>query len=215
MPTLSASEIKGYAKNAGFSGNDLDIAVAVALAESEGNTKAHNGKGEDDSYGLWQINMFGSMGPGRRRDFALASDADLYQPDVNAKAAYKIWKSQGWKRGWTTYSSGKYIKFLPAAKAAPIKAPRDGIEDKLYDNTVEPIKDATGGIGETINGLSSSIFKVGTNFAGMGIAIALLAVGVVFLVMSSSNAKKAVNVAANVVPGGKVVKAGIKKATKA
>lgn len=211
MATLSAEEIKGYASKAGFKGQDLNIAVAVALAESTGNTKAHNPRGKDDSYGLWQINLYGDMGPARRREFALASDADLFQPDVNAKAAYKIFKSQGWQRGWTTYSSGKYKKFLPEATAAVAKEPRDGIEDKIYDAARSPID----GVGNAINAFGTTLFKGVANLTGIGIAVAFLAVGVTFLIMSSNGAKKAANIAANVVPGGAAVKGALKKVNKA
>lgn len=201
MPTLSVSEIRTHAANAGFTGKDLDIAVAVALAESGGNPKAHNATPPDDSYGLWQINMLGAMGPERRKRFGITSNEQLYDPAINAKAAYSIFKSQGWDKGWTTYSSGKYKSYLPAI----------GIDDK----PVNQDDDGYAGIKGAINSFGETVFKAGSNFVGISVAIALLAVGVVFLIMSSSAAKKAVNVAANVVPGGAVVKGAIKKAGKA
>lgn len=212
MATLTAAQIKGYAKDAGFAGDDLDIAVAVALAESGGRTDAYNGKGRDRSYGLWQINMYGNMGPARQREFGLASFDDLKQPDVNAKAAYKIWKSQGWQRGWTTYSSGAYKTHLDAAKATSGTAPRDGIEDKISDaaGKLNPVA----GVGEAINSFGSTIFKGVTNVAGVGIAIALLLAGIALLIVSSKGAQKAVSVAANVVPGGAAAKGALRKVTK-
>lgn len=205
MPTLSASDIKGYAKAAGFSGKDLDIAVAVALAESGGNTKAHNDKPPDDSYGLWQINMLGKMGRDRQKEFKLASYSDLYDPDRNAKAAYSIWKSQGWAKGWTTYSNGKYLQFMDKSVTAQ---PSDKTDDDAID--LNPVDNVT----SAINSFSSTIFKSVTNMAGIGIAVALLVLGVVLLVVSSKGAQKAVGIAANVVPGGSVVKGAVKKVTK-
>jgi hypothetical protein len=202
MPTLSASDIKGYAKRAGFTGKDLDIAVAVALAESGGNTKAHNDKPPDDSYGLWQINMLGKMGRDRQKQFKLASYSDLYDPDRNAKAAYAIWKTQGWKDGWTTYSNGDYLKFMSKSETAQ---PSDKTDDDAID--LNPVDNVTG----AINSFSSTIFKGITNMAGIGIAVALLIIGVVLLVVSSKNAQKAVGIAANVIPGGSVVKGAVKK----
>src|SRR4051794_8716603 len=103
MPTLSADAIRQYASAAGFSGNDLDIAVAVALAESGGNPKAHNATPPDDSYGLWQINMLGKLGPDRRKRFGLTSNDQLYDPATNAKAARIIFQGSGWS-AWTTYT---------------------------------------------------------------------------------------------------------------
>ena len=49
---LSMTQIAGYAKQAGFSGNALVTAVAVAMAESSGNTSVVNSLG---CTGLWQI----------------------------------------------------------------------------------------------------------------------------------------------------------------
>lgn len=115
---LSDSEIAGYAKAAGFSGNSLVTAVAIALAESGGNTYAHNPKYPDDSYGLWQINMVGEVGSARRQKFGLRSNEDLYHPATNARVAYAI-SNQGQNfRPWATYTSGKYLGFLPRAKKA-------------------------------------------------------------------------------------------------
>src|SRR5208282_634628 len=54
---LSASEIAGYASAAGFSGPDLQVAVAVALAESSGNPSAIGDLTLGVSVGLWQINL--------------------------------------------------------------------------------------------------------------------------------------------------------------
>jgi len=115
---LSDAQIAGAAKSAGFSGNSLVIAVAVALAESGGNANAHNPVGLDNSYGLWQINMYGSMGPARRKQFGLKSNSELFDPVTNAKAAYAI--SNGGKnwRPWTTYTSGKYLPYMSRARKA-------------------------------------------------------------------------------------------------
>jgi hypothetical protein len=49
-----------------FTPADAVVAVAIALAESGGNPAAHNPVPPDDSWGLWQINMRGHLGPVRR-----------------------------------------------------------------------------------------------------------------------------------------------------
>jgi hypothetical protein len=212
MATLTPEQIKGYASKAGFSGNDLDIAVAVALAESGGNTKAYNGNGKDRSYGLWQINMYGDMGPARQRQFALPSYDALYQPEVNAKAAKAIHKSQGWSRGWTTYANGAYLKHMEKAKAAGASEPKDSITDDLGDavKAMSPVV----GVADSINNFGSTLFKGAANMAGIGVAIGLLMAGITLLIVSSKGARKAANIAANVVPGGAVAKGALKKATK-
>ncbi|HKS45697.1 MAG TPA: transglycosylase SLT domain-containing protein [Amycolatopsis sp.] len=122
MSTLKADEIARHAYQAGFRGEALTTAVAVALAESGGNTRAHNGTPPDNSYGLWQINMLGSMGPARRHQFHLDSDKELFDPDENAKAAFAI-SSHGKSFGpWSTYTNGAYKKHLAEARKAAHKA---------------------------------------------------------------------------------------------
>lgn len=114
---LSAYQVYRLAYDAGFRGQDAVIAVAVAKAESGLDPKSHNPKPPDNSYGLWQINMLGDMGPDRRKKFGLSSNEALFDPATNAKAAYAIYKGSGWK-AWTTYTRGTYKKNLPATQAA-------------------------------------------------------------------------------------------------
>lgn len=107
-------------RSVGFSGEGLRIAYAVAMAESSGNARAHNPDVStgDNSYGLFQINMLGAMGPERRKQYGLNSNDDLYDPYVNAKVAYKM--SNGGKnwQPWSTYKRGDYKKFLGGADVA-------------------------------------------------------------------------------------------------
>ncbi|MFD9893621.1 transglycosylase SLT domain-containing protein [Amycolatopsis sp. NPDC059027] len=118
MSTLTATQIAEHAYKAGFRGHALETAVAVAMAESGGNPHAHNGTPPDNSYGLWQINMLGSMGPARRHQFHLHSNSELFDPDENAKAAYAI-AGHGKNFGpWSTYTNGAYKKHLAAARKA-------------------------------------------------------------------------------------------------
>jgi hypothetical protein len=114
MGNLSASQIAQYASNAGWSGNDLATAVAIALAESAGNPSAYNpetaagapaGKG---SYGLWQIYL--NAHPEYAGD-------NLYDPQTNANDAYEIWQGVGFS-AWSTYSGGQYEAFLSTAQSA-------------------------------------------------------------------------------------------------
>ncbi|MFI7675636.1 transglycosylase SLT domain-containing protein [Actinophytocola sp. NPDC049390] len=116
MATLSPAQIAEYAHDAGFRGQDLTVAVAVAMAESGGDTRAHNPVPPDDSYGLWQINMIGSLGPARRDQFDLDSDRELFDPEENARAAWAISGHGDSFRPWTTYTSGAYKKFLDDAR---------------------------------------------------------------------------------------------------
>jgi len=99
---------------AGFSGSALDTAEAVARAESGGNARAHNpnaGTG-DNSYGLFQINMLGAMGPQRRAQFHLSANEDLYDPEVNARVAYAMSNGGTNWSPWSTFKNGAYRAFL-------------------------------------------------------------------------------------------------------
>jgi hypothetical protein len=116
MPVLSPAEIAEYAHRAGFRGDALVTAVAVALAESSGDTHAHNGVSPDNSYGLWQINMLGAMGPERREQFGFDHNAALFRPANNADAAYAI-AGNGKDFGpWSTYTNGSYREHLDEAR---------------------------------------------------------------------------------------------------
>jgi len=110
----SESSLTNIIKKAGFGPRATDIAYAVAMAESGGKATAHNTnkKTGDNSYGLFQINMIGDMGPNRRKQFHLKSNDELLDPLTNAKAAYAISnKGTNWSP-WSTYKTGAYKKHL-------------------------------------------------------------------------------------------------------
>jgi Lysozyme like domain len=113
VSVLSPAQIQQLAANAGFSGDDLNTAVAIALAESfpSGNPNSYNpetsagapaGKG---SYGLWQIYL------AAHPEFA---GQNLFDPQTNANAAYSVYLKAGGFSPWTTYTSGAYQQYLNA-----------------------------------------------------------------------------------------------------
>lgn len=114
---LTMEQLVGLAKGAGFSDKEAVTMAAIAMAESGGNSNARNFTPPDKSYGLWQINMIGGLGPARLKEFGLSSEDQLFDPVTNAKAAYAIRKSQG-LGAWTVYKTGKYKNHLQAAEAA-------------------------------------------------------------------------------------------------
>ena len=89
---LSEVELKQLLSAVGFKGKSLRQAWAVAKKESGGRPLAFNGNVEtgDSSYGLFQINMLGILGPDRRDKFELDHNADLFNPVLNAKIAYHM-----------------------------------------------------------------------------------------------------------------------------
>lgn len=108
---MDQNQIYALARQAGLPDARAVTAAAIAMAESGGNPNAHNATPPDDSYGLWQINMLGSLGPARRAVYRLSANTDLYDPATNARVMSAISK-QGQDFGpWSTYTSGAYKKF--------------------------------------------------------------------------------------------------------
>lgn len=201
---LSDAQIAGAAKAAGFSGSAVATITAIALAESGGDAQSHNPVPPDDSYGLTQINMLGSMGPERRQEFGLKSNTDLYDPVVNMKAAYAI--SNGGKtfRPWSTYTSGSYIRFVVRANKA---AGNPSTSVPSANAQQVGLLDAGGAISSFFDFISNSTTWLRL---GMIVAGALL----IFIALSqvsgmSDKAKQLANAAVDVVPGGKAVKAAV------
>ena len=124
---LSVGTLVGLAKAAGFSDRDARIMAAIAMAESGGSSGAFNGNAAtgDKSYGLWQINMLGRMGPERQRQFGIGNNAQLFDPATNAQAARQVYQSQGFG-AWSVYRSGAYRQYLPGAMAAQSMGPAAG-----------------------------------------------------------------------------------------
>ncbi|MHB8674717.1 MAG: transglycosylase SLT domain-containing protein [Candidatus Limnocylindrales bacterium] len=113
---LSASQIAQYAAAAGFTGDDLATAIAIAMAESGGNPKAYNpetaartpvGQG---SFGLWQIYLKAHP------EFA---GVDLTDPQTNANAAFSVYQAAGNRfTPWSTFGNGAYASYLSQAQGA-------------------------------------------------------------------------------------------------
>ena len=91
---LAQDELVDVLRAVGFQGQGLKLAWAVAMRESNGRPIAHNDNVNtgDNSYGVFQINMFGNLGPDRREKFGLASNKDLFDPITNAKIAFHMTK---------------------------------------------------------------------------------------------------------------------------
>jgi hypothetical protein len=107
-------------KKAGFRGSALNMAYAIAMAESGGRAGAHNGdiSTGDNSYGLFQINMLGAMGPERRKRYGLKSNDDLFDPLVNARVAYKMSNGGRNWQPWSTYKNGAYKRYYGQSGAS-------------------------------------------------------------------------------------------------
>lgn len=142
LPVNSKSDLVNVLRQAGFSGDGLTMAYAVAMAESGGRSTAFNGKGRDRSYGLFQINMLGSLGPARREKFGLARNEDLYDPLTNAKVAYHMTAGgQNWSH-WSTYTNGSYKKFLNSYDKGSYRVTHDQVANIHKDEMIVPADEA-------------------------------------------------------------------------
>lgn len=104
---LSDDELISILKQAGFSGYGLKYAWAIAVKESTKRPMAYNES--SDCYGLFQINMSGSLGTNRLDKYNLQSEKDLFNPLVNAKIAYQMSNNgKNWS-AWSTENSAKNI----------------------------------------------------------------------------------------------------------
>lgn len=117
MSTLTAAQIAQVAAGAGFRGDALVRAVAVALAESGGNTAAvgvNSDQWRSRDRGLWQINDHWHP---------TVTDAQAFSPSGNAAAAYSI--SSGGKNWspWSTWKNGAAVAQLGRARMAVAAAP--------------------------------------------------------------------------------------------
>jgi Lysozyme like domain len=111
------ASLYGLAQNAGFSDSDAVIAAAIAWAESGGDPSVYNAEAGapggtpqgQGSYGLWQIYL---------RDHPEFAGQNLYDPQTNANAAFRVYQKQGWN-AWSTFKSGAYRQYLPTADEQP------------------------------------------------------------------------------------------------
>lgn len=108
---LSPIAIAQLAANAGFTGQDLVTAVAIALAESSGNPGAVGDLNitPGGSVGLWQINL---------RWHPEFTAAMLVDPQTNANAAFKVYRAAGNSfQPWSTFKTGAYTAHLEDAQS--------------------------------------------------------------------------------------------------
>ena len=114
MPQMTADAVRVLAAQVGFTGTGLDMAVAIAGAESGFNSDAVNVAGNTPpsrDRGLWQINSFWH---------SEITDACAFDPTCAAHAALVISKNGTDWSPWTTFGNGAYKKFLPTQGASAV-----------------------------------------------------------------------------------------------
>lgn len=176
MAKLSREAIRTLAARQGFRGKELDVMTAIAFAESGGDPNAHVKDNDDDSYGLWQINMIGAMGLARRTQFGISRDSQLLDPDTNAKAAHIIYQSQGLK-AWATYTSGAYKQFMNGVTVEDGEDLHNSsnLDDKIAE--INPLNN----VANSISALGKTLFSGVSNIGGIIVAIVFVILGVVIL----------------------------------
>lgn len=185
MPVIPDAQIAQALRNAGATDSVVPTMVAIALAESGGNTTAKGDIGLQNStwgpsVGLWQIRSLNAQkGTGGTRDEL--SNAD---PQANANHAMQILNSQG-LAAWSVYTSQAYRLFLSRGSAAANGSSANGI----------PV--------ETTGLLSNPFTPLGTIFTtlnnhGIWLRIGAVAFGIgavylgIFMLVKNSSAGKAV-----------------------
>lgn len=112
------------ASQAGFTGQSLIVAVAIAMAESSCNPNATNANSNGSvDYGLWQINTVHGI-----------PTSCLFDPLCNAQQAYRISSGGTNFYPWCTYeppacggaAHGQYRQYLSAAEAAVARLHKGG-----------------------------------------------------------------------------------------
>lgn len=101
---LSKNEqtIRNALRAAGFSPANVDVMTAIGKAESGLRSEATANTSKEYSVGPFQINL---------KAHPYVPEAEARDPVTAAKWAYKISGGSNF-RPWTTYTSGKYRKFL-------------------------------------------------------------------------------------------------------
>jgi Lysozyme like domain len=109
-PSSPGAVVAQAAHDAGFTGNDLVIAIAVAKAESDWRPSVvspTNADGTKDC-GLWQINSI-------HKDLLRKNSCS--DPKANARMARQVWKNaHGSWSPWYTFQNSKHRPFMAEAR---------------------------------------------------------------------------------------------------
>lgn len=151
MAKLTMEQIAGYAKQAGFPDSEIATAVAVAMAESGGDTTAYNqNSNRSTDYGLWQINTV--HGP------LLTQYGDKFDPLANAKMALTVWQRAGNKwTPWVVYKSGVYRIHLLEAQRAAAKPADTATNPPVVSGSAPAVDDPNTGPIDAFNRMAASV----------------------------------------------------------
>jgi hypothetical protein len=204
------SDLYTLAKSVGLSDHDAKTAAAVGMAESKGNANAHNTNAAtgDDSYGYWQINMLGALGPERRQKYGLSSNEQLFDPATNARVM-KGESNNGTKwLAWSAYNNGTYLQYMNNAVSdqsgtpgwLKILSPATNFipGGNVITSTTDGIAAGVDAISKTARWVSNSENWVRVGYVAGG---SVLVIAGLVMVLQSTKAGRA---AMNLVPAGRV-----------
>ncbi len=105
--SLTRDQMIGVLRQAGWEDEYIPWALEVSRRESGWQPGVVNDTAStgDLSYGLFQINMIGGMGPERLKRWGLSSNEQLKDPVVNARVARDLLNNQG-PRAWSVTHGG-------------------------------------------------------------------------------------------------------------
>ena len=220
-----ASAVKQYWP--GITANDVPVAVAIALAESSGNTEAINKSNRNGTkdWGLFQINDVNWNGES-------ASQRVDVQTNIRKAAEVKI--RQGWG-AWSVVDSGRYRSFLERGTKAAQGAPSSGSSGTHSSGSASGSSGSDGTVGDAIaggiavlspatwvsqavsggvNSITGTISRIANSWLMFLIAAVLIGIGIYILVQrrAVSAAGKIASVAMEVAPQGKIAKVAGKAA---
>jgi hypothetical protein len=202
MAVLHAQDLAKLAWNSGLHTQDsVAHAVAIAIAESGGDPTKHNknAKTGDDSYGLWQINMIGKLGPQRLSQFNIGDPKSLFDPALNGRVMAAISNNgKNWSP-WGAYKNKTYLLFMPEAKTAAssvvkqaqaggggfkfslgfVVSPALGVADTLNGSQLSGENLRAVNVANVANGIMQTMYKGGINVlilvgAGLLVIIAVM-----------------------------------------
>jgi hypothetical protein len=115
-PQITLHDVALLAYNAGFRGNDLRIAIALADGSESMRSPYIINSGAGAGFyavGIWQM----LSGPTEAWSVGLRDPQANLDPQTNANNAYTLKQGQGWN-AWEGYTKGTHIQYMTAANEA-------------------------------------------------------------------------------------------------
>lgn len=205
---LDHAQLSLIAQEAGLSGSRASVAAQIALAESGGDSSKHNDNPAtgDDSWGLWQINLYKTLGPPRRKHLGLAADGSedskLTNPLLNAQAMAWISDKGGNFSPWTTYTNGKYKD----------QSDGTGLPGVISPGVDGAVKTVAGSVGDILEYIGKTALWIGNPHNWIRVVyvvggVAVVGIGLAMVIKDSGAGKVAGKAVGTFTPAGRATKA--------